>query len=378
MDRQSWDGNRHADAEPFVSQGSEVLPSCASGQIVPEIKTSMQALKDSSSASCESGNCPEMGEASHDLTVVTVCLNAMGVLPRCVRSVQPLLRTSALRVEYLVIDGGSSDGTPEYLEKEVQRGSVSRFVSEPDGGLYEAMNRGLCLARGKVVVFIHADDEICPEAALDCCAPILSGTAGYVMSSALVLTPEGKKHSLSRPDARRSVAIASPCCHQSMYCSVDLLRRLGGFDVRWRIVADAELYVRLVKAGIPFAIVEKVSARFRLGGQSSLPLIYEEWLRLMQKYEDDIAERCSRDEVFLDDSVRQLLRIATHRPNTWETLSAFMRRLWARLEPEARARLRRRLIPKTMKHDVMRILMPFSRRIRNRALAYHLLKKAFV
>ena len=163
-----------------------------------------------------------------------------------------------------------------------------------------------------------------------------------------------------------------------MYCSVELLRRLGGFDVQWRIIADAELYVRLVKAGIPFAIVEEVSARFWLGGKSSLPLVYEEWLRLMQKYEDDIAERCSCDEIFLDHSVHQLLRIATHRPNTRETCAAFMRRLLSRLEPEARAKLRRKLISKTMKHDVMRLLMPFSSRIRNRVLAYHLLKKAFI
>lgn len=302
----------------------------------------------------------------------------MGCLPRCVRSVQPLLHSSALRVEYLVIDGGSTDGTPAYLEEAVRKGEVSRFVSESDGGLYEAMNKGLRLSRGKVVVFIHADDEICPEAAPACCEPILSGKAGYVMSSALVLTPEGRKHSLSRPDVRRAVAIASPCCHQAMYCSVETLRRLGGFDVQWRIVADAELYVRLVEAGIPFAVVEEVSARFRLGGQSSKPLIYEEWLRLMQKYEDDIAERCRHDEVFLDDVVRQLLRISTHRPSAREALSAFMRRLLDRLEPEARVRLQRKLASKTMKHDVMRVLMPFSRRIRNRVLTYHLLKKTFI
>ena len=193
MDRQSWDGNRNAGAEPLISQGSGVLPPCAGEQAAPERQTSVPVSEASSPASCESGNCSERGEASYDLTVVTACLNAIGCLPRCVRSVQPLLRDSALRVEYLVIDGGSTDGTPEYLEKEVQRGGVTRFVSESDGGLYEAMNKGLCLARGKVVVFIHADDEICPEAASACCAPILSGAAGYVMSSAWVL-PLGEEY----------------------------------------------------------------------------------------------------------------------------------------------------------------------------------------
>lgn len=319
-----------------------------------------------------------MEESLYDLTVVTVCFNNMASLPRCVRSVQPLLHSSALRVEYLVIDGGSKDGTQAYLEKERQEGGITRFLSEPDGGLYEAMNKGLRLARGKVVVFINSDDEICPEAAPACCAPILSGVAGYVMSSAWVLTPKGQRYSLSRPEARRAVAIASPCCHQAMYCSVDVLRQLGGFDVRWRLVADAELYVRLMKAGIPFAVVEEVSARFRLGGRSSLPLIYGEWLKLMQTYEDDIVERCLKDEIFLNDVVRQVLRIAVHRPSSRKTLLAFMRRLLARLKPEDRVRLRRKLFSKARKHDVMQCLMPFSRRIRSRTFAYHLLKKAFV
>ena len=87
------------------------------------------------------------------VTVVTVCFNAARTLAQCVDSV---LTQTYPNVEYVVVDGSSDDGTVELLERYAEH--IDYFVSEPDSGLYNAMNKGLALASGEYILFPNADD----------------------------------------------------------------------------------------------------------------------------------------------------------------------------------------------------------------------------
>lgn len=220
---------------------------------------------------------------SYDLTVATVCRNALKFIPRCIASVHKL-QGGELKVEHLLIDGASTDGTREYLQEQAAQGLITRLISEPDKGLYDAMNKAIAHASGKVIVFINADDEICAEAVPACCQPILQGTADYAVAGAVCVYED--KEVLFNPCLSRTLW-RQPYCHQSMYCSTRLLREVGGF--RWeqfRIGADTELMRRLYISEARCAVVPAIASRFYDGGVSSTAAVVPERYHLMLHFAD--------------------------------------------------------------------------------------------
>lgn len=229
---------------------------------------------------------PVWGEdLPYDLTVATVCWNALQFLPRCIESVQPLYN-SKLKIEHLFIDGASTDGTLEYLQKQLDAGRITRVISEPDKGLYDAMNKAIRNARGKIIVFINADDAICPEGAVACCEPILAGRAEYSAGQALCISSTSDDTYTIYPRIQNTLW-RQPYCHQSMFCSTELLRRVGGFKYeQFRIGADTDLMRRLYIAKVPFEAVQKISAHFYTGGVSYSPAVRTEVFDLMMHFTD--------------------------------------------------------------------------------------------
>lgn len=229
-----------------------------------------------------------------DLTVITVCRNAAPTIQRCIDSVSPLLRHPVLSVEHLIIDGVSTDATLEILTEQLAMGRITRFISEPDGGIYDAMNKGIALAAGKVCVFINADDEINAEAVESCCAPILSGEVDYTVSTVRIMSEEGEMTGIQKPDFSREW-VNTPYCHQSMFCRTEMLRREGGFRLDLGISADCALMWHLYKKQYPYRIVEAVSAHFYSGGASSGGGLYSEHLRIYLENSVDILQSAAID-----------------------------------------------------------------------------------
>lgn len=220
----------------------------------------------------------------YDLTVATVCWNALQFLPRCIESMQPLYN-SKLKIEHLFIDGASTDGTLEYLQQQLDAGRITRVISEPDKGLCDAMNKAIKNARGKIIVFINADDAICPEGAVACCEPILAGRAEYSAGQALCISSSDDTYTIY-PRIQNTLW-RQPFCHQSMFCSTELLRRVGGFKYeQFRIGADTDLMRRLYIAKVPFEAVQKISAHFYTGDVSYSPAMCAEVFGLMIHFTD--------------------------------------------------------------------------------------------
>lgn len=209
----------------------------------------------------------------YDLTVATVCFNAVSCLPRCMTAVQPLLHDEALRVEYLVVDGGSTDGTLALLEEAQEEGRLTRYISEPDEGIYDAMNKALRLARGRVIVYANADDEIVPSGVAETCAPILRGECSYCVGRVQIVGGNGKSRGFTRENMDEAL-LTAPYGHPGLYVSTALLRDMGGFTLSpdLSIVADAELMGRLAAAELPMRFTGKLCARFYQGGVSTTDL----------------------------------------------------------------------------------------------------------
>ena len=95
------------------------------------------------------------------ITIITVCYNRKATIGKAIKSV---LKQNYHDVEYIIIDGNSTDGTKEIIESYGDR--ISQYVSEPDKGMYDAINKGVKLATGDVIGLMHSDDEFYDENAI--------------------------------------------------------------------------------------------------------------------------------------------------------------------------------------------------------------------
>jgi len=204
------------------------------------------------------------------VSIVTVCLNAEEHIGQAVESV---LAQTYQPIEYVVVDGGSSDATLEIVRGyEPRFEGQMRWVSEPDEGLYDAMNKGVGMARGELVGILNADDYYEPDAVMRVVATWQANPeAGVVYGDTRNVDACGNV-TLERP-APSSVDLETMMggmvlCHQSMFVTAESYRRLGGYDMRYRILADYEFVMRAVSSGVSFAYAGANLSFFRLGGAS--------------------------------------------------------------------------------------------------------------
>ncbi len=210
----------------------------------------------------------EPAEAVPLFSVVTVCLNAEQHLAEALDSV---LAQSCDDYEMLVVDGGSTDGTLALVrEREAAFGGKLRWASEPDRGLYDAMNKGLHRARGRYIVYLGADDHLSPGALEAVALAVRAHDAADIVSGAArVLGPDGNWCEPASIVVKRGMAQRAPARHQSIYVRTAALRTVGGFDTHYRIAADYDAYLRLLEAGATQRLIADELSEFRLGGVSS-------------------------------------------------------------------------------------------------------------
>lgn len=201
------------------------------------------------------------------LTCVTATFNCIKAgnrerLIRCVESVAKLKTEH----EHLIYDGASTDGTVELLRELEARTPGLKVVSEPDTGLYYALNKGMRDAKGEWLHVLGADDYICEPAVLD---DILSKASN---DDEAIVTTVRKQTATSEElwfvdISELGNIFHGPCvCHQGELIRTDIVRRLGGFDTRYRIAADSDLFFKAHLGGVKFRYVFRVFAYFAYGG----------------------------------------------------------------------------------------------------------------
>jgi glycosyltransferase involved in cell wall biosynthesis len=198
------------------------------------------------------------------VTVITIVLNAVDVIERTLESV---VRQDYPRLEYIVVDGGSSDGTLEVIRRYAY--GITRLVSEKDGGVYEAMNKGAALATGEWILFMNGGDVFVEK---DVITRTFSSCKFYecgVIYGDGIFSHEGYRIVECAPD-QVTLRDGNGFSHQSTFVRATLQKEYG-FDVNERIAADYDLFLRLYKDHRVFRHVDVVVSEFFTGGLSSLP-----------------------------------------------------------------------------------------------------------
>jgi len=210
------------------------------------------------------------------VSVVTIGLNALEGLRSTIGSV---LGQSSRADEYILVDGGSTDGSVDLL-RDVHRENPSvTVVSEPDRGIADAMNKGLRLASGEWVCHLHAGDAFHDPLVLEEVRRTLAETsAGFVYAACRYVDEQGRPIRDWDPpkyDARR-LGIRNFIPHPTVFFRRDLMEQLGGFDSGVRIAMDYDLWLRASKAGIHGEKIQRIVADVLDGGLSA-----DRWKMLM-------------------------------------------------------------------------------------------------
>lgn len=172
-------------------------------------------------------------------SVITVCYNNIDELKRTLKSLE---QQTYKNYESIVVDGGSKDGTAEFLKKAKV---VSKYVSEPDSGVYNAMNKGIDMASGDYVIFMNSGDTFF---APDVLAEVADATEQYpdsefVYGDALLILADGKRV-LREYD--NPMCNGKNICHQSIFYKKSLFEKYGRYDEGYKVVADYDLNLRLL------------------------------------------------------------------------------------------------------------------------------------
>lgn len=199
------------------------------------------------------------GSAGPKVSVVTVVYCDADGLENTLGSVR---RQSYPNIEYVVVDGASPDRTREILD--AQAGSIDVLISEPDKGIYDAMNKGIAAASGDYIIFMNAADTFAHDNTLEEVAAELTGE-DVVYGHRYYMRKSGPVLQASHP--ADYVRQRMPYCHQSAYYRREVLQQ-HPFNLAYKYAADYNQVVEMFVAGCSFKQIDKALCNFEPGGAS--------------------------------------------------------------------------------------------------------------
>ena len=204
------------------------------------------------------------------ISIITVVFNGVSTIKHCIESV---LSQDYDSVEYIIVDGGSRDGTQEVVKSFGDR--IAKFLSEPDKGIYDAMNKGVELATGDVIGILNADDFYADKNVISDIADTFLKTGADGLYADLDYV-DGidesivKRKWVSGPYKSDAFLWGWMPPHPTSFVKKSCYRNFGKFRLDMGSAADYELMLRMIfKNGIKLAYLPRVTVKMRTGGVSN-------------------------------------------------------------------------------------------------------------
>lgn len=199
------------------------------------------------------------------VSIITPCLNSEATIRQTIESV---LNQTYKNIEYIIVDGGSTDGTVDIIKEYVPLfcGRM-RYVSEPDKGIYDAMNKGIRKSRGQLIGIINSDDWYEPDA-VEKILRNMTGDRHQVVYGYCTIIENNHIRGISKNNHMMLARDMIP--HPTCFITRNVYRDFGMFLTAFKVSSDYELIVRLYRSRkVTFTQVKEIIAHYRLGGASS-------------------------------------------------------------------------------------------------------------
>ena len=207
------------------------------------------------------------------LSIVTSVYNNSKSISSAINSV---LSQKDINLEYIIIDGGSTDGTVDIIKS--YGGKITKFISEPDKGIYDAMNKGIRMASGDVIGILNSDDMYADDAVLKDVAETFERTGADAVYGDLVYVDKDDTNKVVRywksgPYKPGSFRKGWHPAHPALFVRKAIYDKYGVFDTSFDISADFELMLRFFeKHSIKTVYLPRVLVKMRMGGESNRSL----------------------------------------------------------------------------------------------------------
>ncbi|PYE85246.1 glycosyltransferase family 2 protein [Phyllobacterium leguminum] len=204
------------------------------------------------------------------VSIITVCRNSAKTIAATLESVRS--QTSS-NIEHIVIDGASTDGTQEIIN--AHRAQIAYFISEPDTGPYDAMNKGLTQATGDIICFLNSDDiythpDVVARVATQMMQRDLEVLYGDVVFSSAAFPERVIRRYRSGSFTPARLAWGWMPAHPALFMTADIYRRIGNFDTRYKIAGDYDFIIRAFwEKQIKAEHIPETLVRMQTGGISN-------------------------------------------------------------------------------------------------------------
>ncbi len=174
------------------------------------------------------------------VSIITVVYNNCNEIEKTIESV---ISQNYSNIEYIIIDGGSSDGTKEIIEK--YSDFISKYISEKDNGIFDAMNKGLMLAKGNYVNFMNSGDHFVDSYIVSTLFNTLNDEYDLIYGDTIKVSTMGEKYRKAIPFWERKGINIMGICHQSIFVRTNLARNIL-FDTSLHYCADYKMIFKII------------------------------------------------------------------------------------------------------------------------------------
>jgi glycosyltransferase involved in cell wall biosynthesis len=211
------------------------------------------------------------------ISIITVVYNNVSHIEQTIVSV---LDQTYKDIEYIIIDGGSTDGTVNIIKR--HHDDIAYWISESDRGIYDAMNKGIKKARGEYVYFLNSGDTLIDKNVLSHVSKELSFGTDYLFGRAKKIH---KKYFIWLTTSMNKLKYGKAPCHQATFVKKTVLEKINYFDIMYQSAADLDMFCRLYFGGYTYFESSILISEFLAGGFSSNKKIsYSETVKIIKKY----------------------------------------------------------------------------------------------
>lgn len=259
------------------------------------------------------------------ISVVTINYNNCKGLQRTIESV---FAQTLVNFEYIVIDGGSSDGSRELIESNEKR--FSSWISEKDDGIYQALNKGIKKISGEYVVFLNSGDFFLDNHFLSTVLDILNDEEADIYYGNIEMTDENnkKKSQIFPADLDLHFWEHNTLNHQACVIKSSLFNELGNYDTQFSLAADYAFFLKAFLKGKKFHYINQNIVHYNLEGISSLRndeyiiQMKEIWNRTLPKYLANIYEENKSNQMLMK---HRIMSVAKNVDNKYNQLKKYLK-----------------------------------------------------